>query len=442
MTGDATAAPIGLLLPLAVLAIVVGAVLSAGEEAGRSITRAAAHEAQTEGRRRGATLSAIAADPAGPVSITAYLRLVAEMTGAVCVTLVFVVSVERWWVALVGAVAVCAAINVVLVGISPRTFGRRRPVAVLSAIGPFMLAAHRVGRPLVRALHRDGPRTASARESEGELQDMVDRVAESEHIEDDEREMLQSVFELSRTMVREVMVPRTDMVTIAPEVTLTKAMRLFTRSGFSRIPVTGEGLDDLRGVLYLKDLLRRVTGQPERGEDRVDKIMREAVFVPETKVVDDVLAQMRASGVHIAIAFDEYGGVAGLVTIEDVLEELVGDLTDEHDQSEPRVEEAGDGFRVPARLPLDELGELFDLEIDDPEVDSTGGLLTKALGRVPILGSVARAHGLRLEVVEASGRRRRVSTILVTRAEPEPGDGGADGSADTHGGSPTDGLED
>lgn len=414
-------APIGLLIAVAVVAITIGAVFSAAEEAGRSITRAAAHEANLEGRRRAATLEAIAADSTGPVSVAAYLRLVAEMTGAVCLTLVFAVTVDRWWLALLCAVAVCAVVNLVLVGISPRTLGRHRPVTVLSAIGPFMVAAHRFAAPFARTLRPGTNRVSATWDSGDELQDMVDRVAESEHIEDDEREMLQSVFELSRTMVREVMVPRTDMVTIGPDVTLTKALRLFTRSGFSRIPVAGESLDDLRGVLYLKDLLRRLTVQPERGDDRVDKIMREAVFVPETKVVDDVLAQMRASGVHIAIAFDEYGGVAGLVTIEDVLEELVGDLTDEHDHSEPQVEPAGDGFRVPARLPLDELGELFDIEIDDPEIDSTGGLVTKALGRVPILGSVAEAHGLRFEVVEASGRRRRVSTILVTRVEPVTG---------------------
>ncbi|WP_227993458.1 hemolysin family protein [Pseudactinotalea sp. HY160] len=416
---EAMAAPIPLLVAVAVVAIAAGAILSAGEEAGRSITRAAAHEAAIEGRRRAGALraiAAIAADSTGPVRATAYLRLVTEMTGAVCVTLVYAVVFERWWVALLCAVATVALLNIVVVGISPRTLGRRRPVAVLALVGPFMHGAHRIMAPFVA---RVGPSRASGPtwETEGELQDMVDRVAESAHIEDDEREMLQSVFELSRTMVREVMVPRTDMVTVRPDVTLTKALSLFTRSGFSRIPVAGESLDDLRGVLYLKDLLRKLTSAPERSEHRIERVMREAVFVPETKVVDDMLAQMRASGVHIAIAFDEYGGVAGLVTIEDVLEELVGDLTDEHDQSEPQVEPDGDGYRVPARLPLDELGELFDLEIDDPEVDSTGGLLTKALGRVPILGSVALDHGLRFEVVEASGRRRRVSTILVTRAQ-------------------------
>ena len=159
---------------------------------------------------------------------------------------------------------------------------------------------------------------------------------------------------------------------------------------------------------------------PDDGDIAVDDVLRPALFVPETKVVDDLLDEMREHSVHIAIVVDEYGGVAGLVTVEDILEELVGELTDEHDRSEEEPREEGDGtFVVPARLGVDELGELFDIEISDDEVTTAAGLLTKALGRVPIQGAKAQTHGLWLEAVGFQGRRRRLHTLRVWRV-PEP----------------------
>lgn len=413
MLGSAAAVPVLLLALLAIVTIGAGAVLAAGEEAGKAITRAAAADAA--GSKQGHVIAAIAEDSALPVRATAYVRLVLEMTGAVCLTLIALTVFHRWWTVLLAAVIVSAVVMLLVVGISPRSLGRRSPARVLGAVGPVMIA---LGR-LAGLFHPSNRAEAGTPAEEGDLQDMVDRVAESADIEDDEREMLHSVFELSHTLVREIMVPRTDMLTIAHDASVEEATTLFVRSGYSRIPVVGDSLDDLRGVLYLKDALRYTWHHPDRAGNAVHHLMREPVFIPEMKLVDDTLADMRTSGVHIAIVFDEYGGTAGLVTIEDILEELVGDLTDEHDPSEREVEPIPGGFKVPARYPLTELGDLFGMDIDDEDVDSTGGLVAKALGHVPILGAVATWNGLRLEVVEMFGRRRLLHTVAVTHITSE-----------------------
>ena len=349
--------PIGWLLALAFVTIAGATLLSAGEEAGRAVTRAAAAEAKAAGKRGADATAQIAEDSYLTVRVTAYFRLVLEMAGAVCIAFVVAPLFDRWWTALLVTIAILAAVMLGVVVVSPRQFGRRSPVSVLALAAPVMVALARISIPITTWRRPDDEAERTAGEDES-LQDMVDRVAESSNIEDDEREMLQSVFELAHTMVREIMVPRTDMLIIHQDTTIDDALGLFVQSGFSRIPVIGESVDDLLGVLYLKDVLRYSRQHPSRLANAVHHLMREPVFIPETKVIDDVLADMRASGVHIALAFDEYGGVAGLVTIEDILEELVGELTDEHDAAEPEVGAIEGGYRVPARYSLDELAEL------------------------------------------------------------------------------------
>ena len=245
--------------------------------------------------------------------------------------------------------------------------------------------------------------------------------------------MFRSVLELGQTLTREVMVPRTDMIVTGADTPLRKALTLLLRSGFSRLPVVGESVDDLRGVLYLKDLVRRLSDDPEAQDSPAASIARPAVYVPESKPVDELLRELQAGSSHMAMVVDEYGGIAGLVTIEDALEEIVGELTDEHDPSAPGVEDLGDGsYRVPARLAKDELGELFDLDVDDDDVDSAGGLLAKALGKVPLVGSAGDIHGLHLVAERADGRRKQISTLVVRRTTPddEPDDQGALAPAD------------
>ncbi|MDR1150932.1 MAG: hemolysin family protein [Bifidobacteriaceae bacterium] len=252
------------------------------------------------------------------------------------------------------------------------------------------------------------------------LLDIVDDVAEADGIDQTDREMIHSVIELGETMTREVMVPRTAMVTIAAGTALRKTMSLFLRSGHSRVPVIGTSADDVRGVAYLKDVALALQRDPGATESDVARWMRDPVFVPESKPVDNLLRELQRLGTHIAIVVDEYGGVAGLVTIEDILEEIVGELVDEHDPDPPTIESLGDGtYRVPATVSLDELSELFGREIADDAVDTVGGLLATALGRVPIVGATGSAQGVVMTAERAEGRRKQLSTILVRDATKE-----------------------
>jgi CBS domain containing-hemolysin-like protein len=247
----------------------------------------------------------------------------------------------------------------------------------------------------------------------------VDLLEQRRVIQPDERAMIHSVFELGDTIVREVMVPRTEMVFVERGKTLRQALSLALRSGFSRIPVVGENEDDVVGIAYLKDIVTR-SYEHREGEsvEKVDSIMRPATFVPESKPIDALLREMQARQIHLAIVIDEYGGTAGLVTIEDILEEIVGEITDEYDKEQPPVEWLGEGrARVTARLPVEELGELFGVRIDAEDVETVGGLLAQRLGRVPIAGSVATVAGLRLTAESLAGRRNRIGTVTVERAD-------------------------
>jgi CBS domain containing-hemolysin-like protein len=195
------------------------------------------------------------------------------------------------------------------------------------------------------------------------------------------------------------------------------------RSGYSRIPVVGENLDDIVGFAYLKDVTKRVFDRHEaESTERVDSMMRPVLYVPDSKPVDELLREMQAERKHVAVVVDEYGGTAGLVTIEDVLEEIVGEITDEYDPDEVDVEQLpGGGTRVSSRYPVDDLEDVCGVAIDDDDVDTVGGLMAKYLGRVPIAGSVVEAHGLRFEAEAPAGRRNRIGTVLITVIEPESG---------------------
>ncbi len=409
--------PLALLAALTVLAVLVAAALSAGEAAVVRIPRntvadllAARHTAAERVRR-------LTEDRAAVAGSAAVLRLLAEMVAAVCLTLAIAASDLVWSVELVIAVAACAFLTVVLARLSPRSLGHRYPRQVLTATSRLLLAVRAVAGPLVRV----APAAGSDLDPD-ELREMVERVGDDPGVDTDERQMVRSVLGLGDTLTREVMVPRTDMVTTVESTPLRKVLSLLLRSGYSRVPVVGEQVDDLRGVLYLKDLVRRMQDDPAAAEAPAGSLVRPAVFVPESKPVDELLRELQAGASHIAMVVDEYGGIAGLVTIEDALEEIVGELTDEHDPSAPQVEDLGGGtFLVPARLGKDELGELFGLEVDDDDVDTAGGLLAKALGKVPIPGSAGEIHGLRLVAQGTEGRRKRVARVLVSRVpEPDP----------------------
>jgi CBS domain containing-hemolysin-like protein len=235
--------------------------------------------------------------------------------------------------------------------------------------------------------------------------------------------MIESVFELGDTPAREVMVPRTEMIWIESDKSATQATTLAVRSGHSRIPVIGENVDDIVGVVYLKDLVQRTFLAADGGSNtKVSQVMRPAVFVPDSKPLDALLREMQRDRNHMALLVDEYGAIAGLVSIEDVLEEIVGEIADEYDQAETApIEDLGDKrFRVSARLPIEDVGELYGVEFDDDlDVDTVGGLLALELGRVPLPGAEVVSHGLRLHAEGGRDHRGRVriGTVLLSPAE-------------------------
>ncbi|MEH3078555.1 MAG: hemolysin family protein [Quadrisphaera sp.] len=415
----------------AVLGLVVAGYLAAAEAALSRLTRAEAQRLAADGRRGAPAVVALVADPVPALSVATLVRVTFEALATVCAALASAALFSQWWAGLVTAV-VMGGVVFTLLGVSPRTVGRQDPEGMaLRSAGQLRALTTALG-PLSRGLvalanavtpgrgYRDGPFS-----TEGELRELVDRASESAIIEAGEREMIHSVFELGDTIVREVMSPRTDMVTIGEDTGPGEALDLFLASGHSRLPVVGSTVDDVVGVLHLKDVVRVLHDRPVRrrgATTRARDLARRPVFVPETKQVDALLREMQGASLHLALVIDEYGGVAGLVTLEDLLEEIVGEITDETDTETPDVVPLEDGgFRVSARLHVEDLGDLFGLEIDEDEVDSTGGLLAKALGTVPAEGDEAEVAGLVLLADEVDGHR--ITTVVVHRAEePETGE--------------------
>ncbi|WP_235739138.1 hemolysin family protein [Nocardioides alcanivorans] len=411
-----------------VVLVVLAGLLTAADAALSAFSRARAEEIASEGKAGSRRLLQVLDDPAQYLNTALFLRMLFEVSSIVVATHLVVSTVEGWWQTVLITIGAMVIVSFVVIGVAPRTVGRQHSVPVaLASAGPLVLITRVLG-PLPKLMillgnaltpgkgFSDGPFS-----SETELRELVDMAEASSVIEDGERKMIHSVFELGDTVVREVMVPRNDVVFIDRHRNLRQALSLFLRSGFSRMPVVGENLDDVIGVAYLKDVSKRVFDDAEAElTERIDQHMRTVHWVPGVKPVDDLLTEMQARRQHIAVVVDEYGGTAGLVTIEDVLEEIVGEITDEYDAGEVEVEAREDGsFLVSSRFPIDDLDELFPgHDVDDEDVDSVGGLLAKALGRVPIPGSAAAIHGLRFEAEGTAGRRNRVDRVLVSLETP------------------------
>jgi CBS domain containing-hemolysin-like protein len=413
------------LLIAAFVLVAFGGLFAAVDSAILALTRADILEL-AEHHRAKRSLRAIATDTGAHINAVNFARIVFETTAAVFVTVALAFSIDILWLALVLSALIMTAVSFVLVGSSPRSVGRVHSRLVLRwsavavhvtrvVLGPFASALVAIGNRVTPGRPRSG--TFS---SEEQLLSMVDEATELDVLEEDDRELIHSIIEFNDTVVREVMVPRTDMVTIDEDATVGHGLGLFLSKGVSRIPVVkDDDVDDIAGILYLRDVARLSYERPEAlSEQTVSQYARPAIFVPESKKVDDTLRQMQSASNHLAMVVDEYGGIAGLVTLEDLIEELVGDISDEYDRESIDVEALGDGeYRVSARLPVDELGELFDLELDDDDVDSVGGLLSKTLGRLPVSGSSAHVSGLVLTAEHTEGRRGRVATVLVRRDE-------------------------
>ncbi|MFE6924738.1 hemolysin family protein [Nocardia sp. NPDC057663] len=408
---------------LAILLIGLGGVFAGVDSALNTVSRARLDDMVREERPGAARLRKIVDDRPRYVNLMVLLRILCEITATV---LLAAATLALWTAAtaLLVTAAVMVVVSYVVIGVGPRTLGRQHAYSIalgaavpLQIIGAVLSPVSRLLILLGNAItpgkgFRNGPFA-----SEIELREVVDMARERGVVADDERRMIQSVFELGDTVARAVMVPRTEMVWIEADKTASQAMSLAVRSGHSRIPVVGENVDDVLGVVYLKDLVpyadrsRKVT---------VREVMRPAVFIPDSKPLDDLLDEMQRRRNHMALLVDEYGGIAGLVTIEDVLEEIVGEIADEYDTDEtPPVEDLGDGrYRVSARLSVEDLGELYGFDIEDSDVDTVGGLLAHELGRVPLPGSKVTVYGLVLRGeggADARGRMR-VNTVLVRRA--------------------------
>ncbi|WP_185233920.1 hemolysin family protein [Frigoribacterium sp. NBH87] len=408
---------------VAVVLVVLGGLLAAVDSALGVLSRGDLHEEAEASPRSRSALLAVADDVGAHVNAVNFMRIVAETSAAVLVTLSFATAVDQWWLALLLSALIMTVVSFVLVGSSPRSVGRAHARGLVVVTAGLVRALRLVLGPLADALVAVGnrvtpgrPRTASF-SSEEQLLSMVDEATELDVLEEDDRELIHSIFEFSDTVVREVMVPRTDMVTVEATATVGSAMSLFLGRGVSRVPVVGRDSDDVVGVVYLRDLARRLHEHVGDDSAPVVALARPALFVPESKKADDTLRQMQVDKNHLAMVVDEYGGIAGLVTLEDLIEELVGDISDEYDRTVAAHREVSPGvFRVSARMPVDELGDLFGLELDDDDVDSVGGLLTKALGRLPEKGSVVTVSGLVLTADRTEGRRHDLQTVLVERS--------------------------
>ena len=413
-----------LLLVAAGLLVALGG-LMASLEAALDVTGRADLADLADEARSGMALRRIAADPDAHRTAVVFIRILVETAAAVLVTVAFTLIFDNIWWAMLAAVVLMTIASFVLVGASPRAVGRQHAKGFLRFCAPLIRGARIVLGPLAHLLVLVGDRLTpgihrgASFASEEQLLSMVDEAASQDLIEADDRDLIHSVFDFTDRFVRAVMVPRTDMVTMDAAATTQQAMTLFLDKGVSRIPIADGEADDITGVVYLKDLVQFAYRDETawRGVP-VAQIARPAVFVPESMRAETLLQQMKREAVHVCLVVDEYGGVSGLVTLEDLIEELVGEIADEYDLRTSEVTDLGDGrFRVSTRLGLDEVGDLFGIELEDDDVDSIGGLFGKALGSVPVPGARVEHSGLILTGGTSLGRGRGLATVFVERAE-------------------------
>ena len=414
--------------PYAIAAIILllgfAGFLAATESALTSISRVLIEE--LESKRGGELLRKFSLQPAKYLNVILLVRKTCELTATVLLASILLRNYPSAQ-AMSLTVLIMVIISYVVVGVGPRTIGKQHPhtwaragigVAFFLAfiLGPVTKLLIAIGNAITPGVgFRTGPFT-----NEAELRDLVDQAHERGLVESDEHEMIHSVFELGDTLVREVMVPRTDMVWIEKDKTLRQALSLALRSGFSRIPVIGDNVDQIIGLAYVKDLAKRTLDHHEaENSERVEQHMRPATFVPESKIAADLLKEMQRDQIHLAIVVDEYGGTAGIITIEDILEEIVGEIADEFDDGVEAFTWISEGkARAKATLHIEDLADELGIEIseeDFEDVDTIGGLMAQKLGRVPIAGSTITVGQYLITSERPIGRRRRISSVLIEK---------------------------
>ncbi|WP_331274737.1 hemolysin family protein [Schaalia sp. lx-260] len=415
--------PVAALLCVAFVALVMALFLSAMETGLAHLSRASVDDLIHDERRHASILKKLVEQRSRTDLTLRGLRTFWQVVLAVSLTVVFAHTQLPWWASACIALIVCSILQFMAVTLIATRIAGRQPdsIALIGARWTYrMLQISHIFDPIIHVMRGYFPQSSRTEaevraEMAEDLREMVDQVGETEMLEDKDRQMLRSIFELGHTLVREVMVPRTDMVTIDAQESARKALHLFVRSGFSRIPVIGHDVDDVRGILYFKDLVMRMEAHGGETNLVAEQMMRPAEFTIETKPADDLLRHMQTEHCHLALVVDEYGGISGLVTLEDLIEEVVGELTDEHDRKVREPEQLPDGsWRVSSRYGIWEVGELLGIEVEDEDVDSIGGLLAKAIGKVPLPGAVGDLAGVHMLAEEARGRRRQVDTIVCS----------------------------
>ena len=417
---------------LTVIALLLFAGFLAGSESAiNSISRIYVEQLEEKNSRRASWVARVLAEPARYLNVILFVRKACELTATVIVAEGLRTYFESSIQALAAAIAIMLLLSYVVVGVGPRTLAKQNAgrwivpasfvARVMSTVlGPITSILIAIGNAITPGKgFKTGPFA-----NEAELRDLVDQAHERGLVEESEHEMIHSVFELGDTLVRELMVPRTEMVWIEGEKNLRQGLSLALRSGFTRIPVIGESIDDVIGIAYVKDLARRTHEYREsESSELVSEHLRPATFIPETKTAAELLKEMQRDQIHLAIVVDEYGGTAGLITIEDILEEIVGEIADEYDDDGEELEWLDEKrARVASRMHIEDLADQLSFEFEEEEkegVDTIGGFMAKSLGRVPIPGSVITIHGWKVTAERPIGRRHRIGTFLVEKVESD-----------------------
>jgi CBS domain containing-hemolysin-like protein len=406
---------------LVVVLVLVGSVLAIAEASLTRMTRVRALALVEEGRRNAGTLERIESDP--PRFLNAiYLTVMLCQNGS---AIIVAILAERSYGSL-GVTVVSVVFTLlyfVLVEAMSKTFGILHSDRAALAVAPLVWFLGRVLAAPTRGLIgianvllpgrglKQGPFV-----SEADLRSMAEVGHEEGSIEREEKELIHSIFEFGDTIVREVMVPRPDIVAIESDRTLHDVQAVVLEHGYSRIPVFTDDMDDVAGIVYAKDVLKAL--YQGKQEMPLREIVRDARFVPESKKVADLLREMQQEKFHIALVTDEYGSVSGLVTLEDLLEELVGEITDEYDTEEPELEQVADGvYRVDGKASIGEVNEMLDVELPDEEWDTVGGLMLGLLGSIPKQGEEVAFQDLTFRAEKVNGRR--IAKIIITRENGE-----------------------
>jgi putative hemolysin len=410
------------LVALVVVLVVFGSVLAMAEASLTRMNRVRAMALEEEGRPHATRLVQLENDPPRYLNAIYLWVMLAQNGSAILVAILADRYLGNIWITVVSVLFTLAYF--VAVEAMSKTYAILHSDRVALALAPFVFWLARLLRGPTRVLIglanvllpgrglREGPFV-----SEEEIRAMAEAGHEEGAIEEEEKELIHSIFEFGDTVVREVMTPEPDIVAVEVAQSLNEVQDLVIKHGYSRIPVYRENMENIVGVVYAKDVLRELRGgRTDRG---LEDLARKAAFVPESKKVTDLLKEMQRDKFHMALVVDEYGSMTGLVTLEDLLEEIVGEIVDEYDREDPNVEPAGDGrFRVNGRLPVDELNELLGVDLPQEDWDSVGGLMMGMLGRVPTQGEHVELQGIRFTAEQVTGRR--IGKVLVERV-PEAG---------------------